>query len=236
MPPDDLVSTERRGPVAVLTLNRPDKRNALSVALRRRLAGALEETGADETVAVLVITGAPPAFCAGMDRAEFGGDESHRRDLFDTSRGLYAALEALPVPAVAAVNGPALGGGFALAAGCDVRVASAAATFGHPEVSLGIPASYGFLLRVLGDPAARELAFTGRIVGAEEAMALGIVREIAGDAVGRAVEIAEEMARNGRAVLEATKRIVRESNAGGAARRAWDAELRMFHRALFPEE
>lgn len=232
----NLVLTERRGAVALITLNRPQKRNALSIELRRLLARTLEETGRDGSVAAVVLTGAPPAFCAGMDTGQFGGDEANRRALFDSSRDVFGALLRLPIPIVAAVNGPALGGGAVLAAECDLRIAAPSATFGSPEVRLGIPASYGSLLRVLPDQLARELAYTGRILSAEEALALGVVREVAEDAVARALALAEEMAALGRPVLEMTKGLIVASTAGGTASRAWEAELAMFHRALFPEE
>ncbi|MBI4729831.1 MAG: enoyl-CoA hydratase/isomerase family protein [Acidobacteria bacterium] len=230
-----LVIVERHGAVAVVTLNRPEKRNALSIALRRRLASQLRSLAGDRAVAAVVLTGAPPAFCAGMDRTEFGGDRPHRRALLDSSRELYASLNELPVPAIAAVNGPALGGGFALAACCDVRLASPTATFGHPEVALRIPASYGALLRVLPDQAARELAYTGRILRADEALRLGIVRQVAEEVVGHALALAAEMAAHGRAVVEDTKRLVIAAAASGGAARAWEAELEMFRRALFPD-
>jgi enoyl-CoA hydratase len=153
--------------------------------------------------------------------------------LYDTSAGLFESLSRVPVPTIAAVNGPALGGGSALAAACDVRLASHSATFGHPEIGFGVPPSYGALLRLgLTDQLARELAFTGRIVGAEEALALGIVRAVDDDVMGRAHRLASEMAKHGRAVLEQTKRIMIEAG-GGVAERAWDAEMALFRSVLF---
>jgi len=220
--------------IATVTLNRPDKRNALSVALRRELADAFEKLGGEPEVAVVVVTGAGSAFCAGMDKAEFGGDAAHRRDLFETSTRLFDALAKLPRPTIAAVNGPALGGGFALAAACDVRLAAPGAAFGHPEIALGIPPSYGALLRTLPDQVAREMAFTGRIVDAAEALALGIVRAVDPDVLSRAWALAREMARHGPKVLEQTKRLMIEAG-GGVAERAWEAEMALFREALFGE-
>ena len=228
-----LVRLDRHGPVTAVTLDRPQKRNALSVALRRELVACFRALASDRDVCAMVLTGAGTAFCAGMDRSEFGGDADHRRDLFESSKELFASLGELPIPAIAAINGPALGGGSALAASCDIRLASPAARLGHPEVALGIPASYAALLGMFPEQVARELAYTGRILTAEEALALGAVREVVADPVGRGVALGLEMARHGRAVLEATKRIIIETARGGAAARAWEAELRLFRQALF---
>ena len=230
----ELVLTALDDGVATVTLNRPEKRNALSLELRRELAGAFDRVGADDDVAVVVITGAGTAFCAGMDRSQFGGDDENRRELWETSARLFDSLAAVPRPTIAAVNGPALGGGSALAAVCDVRLASPAATFGHPEITFGVPPSYAALLRMVPDQLARELAFTGRIVGAEEALALGIVREVHPDVLGRAHALAAEMAKHGRPVLEQTKRIMIEAG-GGVAERAWQAEMALFRAVLFGE-
>jgi enoyl-CoA hydratase/carnithine racemase len=232
----ELVLTGLEGAVATVTLNRPDKRNALSIELRRELSEVFEHVADDPSVSVVVLTGAGTAFCAGMDRSQFGGDEANRRALYETSTGLFDALMRVPLPTIAAVNGPALGGGSVLAAACDVRLAAPTATFGHPEIGFGVPPSYGGLLRLgLSDQLAREFAFTGRIVGADDALALGIVREVAPDVVARAQELGKEMAQHGRKVLEQTKRIMLEAG-GGVAERAWDAEMALFRSVLFREE
>ena len=230
-----LVLSTFDGGVATIVMNRPDKRNALSIDLRRELADAFDRAGADESVSVVILTGAGTAFCAGMDRTQFGGDDANRAALLETSVRLYESLSAVPVPTIAAVNGPALGGGSALAATCDIRLASPSATFGHPEIGFGVPPSYGALLRLgLSDQLARELAFTGRIFEAKEALTLGVVRDIADDVVGRASDLAGEIAKHGRRVLEQTKRIMREAG-GGVAQRAWAAEMALFRSVLFQE-
>ncbi len=229
-----LVVTEVAEGVAVVTLNRPDKRNALSIELRHELASALARAGTDESVCAVVLTGAGPAFCAGMDTSQFGGDAANRRALFDSTQVLFDAVAAVPVPLIAAVNGPALGGGFALAAGCDVRFASLSASFGVPEIKLGIPSSYASLLLTVPDQVARELAFTGRIVGADDALALGIVREVHADVLARARAVAAEMAQHGRRVLETTKTLVRRGN--GDPERAWVAEMELFRQVVLGSE
>jgi len=230
----ELVLVDSADAVATVTLNRPEKRNALSLELRRDLGDEFERLGAAADVAVVVLTGAGTAFCAGMDRTQFGGDDANRREIWETSNRLFDALSAVAAPVIAAVNGPALGGGCALAAVCDVRLASPTATFGHPEIKLGIPPSYAALLRMLPDQIAREMAFTGRVVEANEALALGIVREIADDVVGRAQELAKEMAQHGAAVLRQTKKLMIEAG-GGVAEAAWRAEMALFGRVLFGE-
>jgi enoyl-CoA hydratase/carnithine racemase len=230
----ELVLVDTADAVATVTLNRPEKRNALSLELRRELAACFERLGSDPSVAVVVVTGAGTAFCAGMDRTQFGGDSDNRRAIWETSNALFDTLSQLPRPTIAAVNGPALGGGFALAAVCDVRISSPAGTFGHPEIGLGIPPSYAALVRALPDQVAREMAFTGRVIDAREAHALGIVREVTDDAVSRAQGLAEEMARHGVKVLEQTKRLMLEAG-GGVAQAAWEAEMRLFRAVLFGE-
>jgi enoyl-CoA hydratase len=231
----ELVLTTSADAVATVTLNRPDKRNALSIELRRELADTFERVGADDGVAVMVVTGAGTVFCAGMDRTQFGGDEANRRALYETSERLYDSLTRVPVPTIAAVNGPALGGGSVLAACCDVRLAAPSATFGNPEITFGVPPSYGGLLKLgLPDQLAREFAFTGRIAGAEEALSLGIVRGVHPDVVGAAHELAKQMAQHGRAVLTMTKKIMIDAG-GGLAQQAWDAELALFRSVLFKE-
>jgi enoyl-CoA hydratase/carnithine racemase len=128
--------------VVLLTLDRREKRNALSLELRTELAAALEKAAAGDDTRCLVLTGAGTAFCAGMDVTQFGGDRAHKKQIVETSLRLFRALAELPLPIVAAVNGPALAGGFALALLCDVRVASTTATFGFPEIGRYIPPSY----------------------------------------------------------------------------------------------
>ncbi len=205
---------KRRGEVALVTLNRPEKRNALSIELREELARAFGEIAGDERIAVVVLTGAGSAFCAGMDTTQFGGNREHRRRLVETSTLAFDAVGQCERPIVAAVNGPAVAGGFALALLCDLRIASAAATFGYPELPRGIPPSYAAARAVLPATVAQELCLTGRIVQAPEAQKLGIVREVVGpggDIVGRALELADRITELPReAVLETKRRTLLE--------------------------
>lgn len=226
------ILVEPEGTVRVVTINRPAKRNALHIDLRRALATTFARLGTDPDVGVVVLTGAGSAFCSGMDTTQFGGDDDNRRALFESSYGLFEALRTLPKPVIAAVNGPALAGGFGLAAFADIRIAGPAATFGMPEVSLGFASSWGTLARVLPDQIARRMAFTGETIDAATALDWGLVMEVADDPLGRARELAATMARNPVSGLEGTKRLMIES-ADPALRTAWETEMRIFHSSLF---
>jgi enoyl-CoA hydratase/carnithine racemase len=172
------LSVERvEGAVAVLTLNRPEKRNALSIEMRFELASVFNELAADPDVGCLLVTGAGSAFCAGMDVTQFGGDLDNRRRIVDSSIAAFGGLGRFPKPAVAAVNGPAIAGGFALALLCDIRLASTDARFGFGELPRGVPPSYASARAALPAAPARELALTGRIVQSGEAVDLGIVSD-----------------------------------------------------------
>jgi enoyl-CoA hydratase len=182
--------------VAVVTLNRPDKRNALSIELREELTAALESLGADAELGCAVLTGAGSAFSAGMDVSQFGGDEAHRLRLVESSEQMFGALARFPLPIVAAVNGPAIAGGFVLALLCDVRIAGTAARVGFPEVGRHIPPSYAAARAALDPALARRLCLTGEVLDAAAAERLGVVSEVvADDALGtRAVELATQIA------------------------------------------
>ena len=227
-----LLSIERRGEVALVTLQRPEKRNALSIELRVELADAFGRLSGDAGVGCVVLTGAGPAFCAGMDVTQFGGDLEHKRRLVETSTLAFDAVGGCLRPVVAAVNGPALAGGFALALLCDLRVAAETATFGYPELPRGIPPSYAAARAALPATVASDLCLTGRLLGAAEAVELGVVREVAGrNAVERSLELAEQVANLPRdAVLETKRRTLLERE------RLWgflfEEERRVFSRAL----
>jgi enoyl-CoA hydratase len=199
---------DRRGRVALVTLNRPEKRNALSIELRFELAETFERLAADDEVACAVLTGAGSAFSAGMDRTQFGGDRKNRERLVESSAAAFGAVGRFPKPLLAAVNGPAVAGGFALALLCDLRAASESATFGFAELPLGIPPAYAAARAVLGAALARELCLTGRMVAAEEALGRGIVSAVHADRdlVGRALELAGSIAAASDFATRETKR------------------------------
>jgi len=167
---------EQADGVAVLTLNRPDKRNALSRELRQEIVSRLGELEKDASVRVAVLTGAPPAFCAGFDRSEFEGGEM--AEIFEESMAYHRRVHTFPKPLIAAVNGPALGGGCDLAALCDFRLASTLAVFGQPQVRFGAPAIFELMREVVGAGPAREMCLTGRRYDAREALAIGLVNRV----------------------------------------------------------
>jgi enoyl-CoA hydratase len=169
------------GGFATIRLDRPTKRNALSIQLRNELADVLSRVGGDPAVRATIVTGEPPAFCAGMDTEEFGGETEHRQALGEATDRFVAALLEHPKPLIAAVNGPALGGGFVLALLCDIRLASLTARFGFPELGRGIPASYGAARAALPVAVARDLCLTGRTIDADEALRLGVVSAVEHD-------------------------------------------------------
>jgi len=165
--------------VVTVTLDRPDKRNALSIALRDELSELLDALAVDEAVRVVVITGAGDVFCAGFDLKEFDrlDEPAFAERLWASSDRYHSTCLRFPLPMVAAVNGPALAGGFDLAVMCDLRVAADTARFAHPEVTFG-GVVYGPLHDHVGGAVARELCFTGRTVDAPEARALGLVSSV----------------------------------------------------------
>ncbi len=194
-----LVEVERDGEVAILRLNRPEKHNALSTAVEAELLAALgspEVTGAGG----LVLAGRGRSFCAGADVTEIREMSTDAvLDYYRASGRVYEAVAALPRPAVAAVHGYCLGGGFELALAAGFRVADGTARFGFPEVGLGILPSSGGTLRVVracGPVRARELLLLGDRFDAGRALALGLVTEVVpdGEALTRAVELARRIA------------------------------------------
>jgi enoyl-CoA hydratase/carnithine racemase len=231
-----LLEIERRDGVALVTLNRPEKRNALSIELRVEIGEAFTALGSDGDVGCIVLTGAGPAFCSGMDTTQFGGDAENKRRLVETSTLAFDAVGNCPRPVVAAVNGPAVAGGFALALLCDLRVAGPGARFGYPELPHGIPPSYAAARSALPAAVAQDLCLTGRPVDAAEALRLGIVREVSdGDPAARGVELAAELAAMPRdAVLATKQRVLLERR--GTWGFLFDEERSAFARALLGED
>jgi enoyl-CoA hydratase len=191
--------------VAVVRLDRPEKRNALSIALRDEMSDSLDRLAADDALRALVVTGAGDTFSAGFDLDEFA-DEQLADRLWASSDRWHRRVLTFPLPIVAAVNGAALGGGFDLAVMCDLRLASPAARFAHPEHRFS-QVVYGPLHDLVGGAVARDLALTGRSVDAPEAETLGLVsRVVPADAlVEEATAVAREIAAAPRSVLEAMK-------------------------------
>jgi enoyl-CoA hydratase/carnithine racemase len=213
MAQSSLVRTEQGPPlpdgVALLTLDRPERRNALSVELREEAAAVLARLSEDRSVRALVVTGAGAAFSSGFDLREFelaADDDDFGTRLWASADEWHRRWLGVPVPTVAAVNGPAIAGGFDLAVMCDLRVVGAEASFAHPEVRFG-DVVYGPLHDLVGGAVARDLCFTGRRVDAAEADRLGLVSRLVAthDVVDAAVELAGGIAEAPRDVLVRTK-------------------------------
>jgi enoyl-CoA hydratase len=181
-----VVLTRSDGPIAYVTIDRPEKRNALNSEVRRELLLALDRLESDPAVRVIVITGAGDrAFVAGADIGEFAerGPLEQREAM--EALPLFDRLAACPKPTIAMINGLALGGGCELALACDIRIASDAARLGQPEINLGlIPGGGGTqrLARLIGTGGAMRLILTGDVIGAEESLRLGLVDLVLPDA------------------------------------------------------
>lgn len=203
------------GPLAILTLNRPDKKNALSIALRDEFVVHLDTILDIGTVHVVIVTGAGDYFSAGFDLEEFkdAEEDGFAEKLWASSDLFHKKMIEYPLPTVAAVNGPALAGGFDLAVICDLRLASETAYFSHPEVSFG-DVAYSPLHDLVGGALARELCLTGRKVSAKEAFHLNLISQITPDQeiLTQARELAISIAQAPRDLLMRTKqKIIRRA-------------------------
>ena len=213
----DNIILEREGRTAILTINRPDKRNALNLATRREIALVLDQVAQDPGVGVLIVTGAgDAAFISGSDLNEFGRMAPLQALEFCDTLGqrLYHRFEELDLPVIAMINGLCLGGGLEVALACDIRIASDSAKFGQPEVHLGIMPGSGAtqrLPRLVGQGLAREMIFTGRVLEAEEAQRIGLINRVVPAAELRSVclEMAAEIGAKSAFSLKMAKRALR---------------------------
>jgi len=213
--------------VATLTLNRPEKRNAISFDLIDDLLRALDEV-ANSPALVLILTGAGKAFCSGMDlenlKSLIGRSPEQNLKDSETMVRLFRALYEFPKVTIAAVNGAAIAGGTGLAVLCDFTLAVPEAKFGYTEVRIGfVPAIVStFLLRQVGEKHARDLLLTGRIIGVEEALRMGLINEVvpADQLMTRARELAAQIMENSPTSLVLTKRLLSEH-----ARAELDAQI-----------
>jgi methylglutaconyl-CoA hydratase len=209
------------GGLATITLNRPEKRNAISFELINDLLRALDEVARSEAI-VLIVTGAGKAFCSGLDlenlKALIGRSPEQNLEDSETMVRLFRALYEFPKVTIAAVNGAAIAGGTGLALLCDFTLAVPDAKFGYTEVRIGfVPAIVStFLLRQVGEKQARDLLLTGRLFGADEAARMGLVREIVPpeNLMHRARELAALLMENSSASLRATKQLLTDHARG----------------------
>ncbi|HZU22013.1 MAG TPA: enoyl-CoA hydratase-related protein [Terriglobales bacterium] len=201
--------------IATITLNRPEKRNAISYELISDLLGALDEVKRQDAQ-VLIMTGAGKAFCSGMDLDNLAAITSRTPDEnlkdSETMARLFRAIYEFPKPTIAAVNGPAIAGGSGIATMCDFTLAAPEAKFGYTEVRIGfVPAIVStFLIWQIGEKRARDLLLTGRIIDALEAHRLGLVNEVLPqpDLMPRARALANEIMQNSPSSVAATKALL----------------------------
>ena len=214
----DFLLVEDRGAVRVLTMNRPDKRNALNTALTRSLLDALRAADADDAVRCVVLTGAGPGFCAGADLAEFKDlvPEFQRRveERAELTMQLHLAFSKMAKPVVTAINGAAMGGGAGLAIAGDLAVMAAGAKLGYPETRHGIVAAIVManLVRQTGRKRAFELVSLGESLTSQQALAFGLVNRVVPDAelMSEAMVLAEKLTGMNALALKATTQLFHE--------------------------
>ena len=223
-----LVDREDDG-IHAIRLNRPEKRNAISIRMRQELSACLADLAADEAVRAVILTGSGHSFSSGYDLNEFKQPERHE-DIVSTSMTYHRDLWRFPKPIIAAVNGFAMGGGFDMALFCDLRICSQRAVFGHPEIKFGAPPLYTPLRWIIGSGLARDLCLTGRHVAADEALRIGLVSEITPPEglMERALELA-------RTIIEAPPEVLLETKAFLVANehRSFEESFQLEHDAPF---
>ena len=209
------VAFEQRGPIGVLTMNRPEALNALNEQVLRDLNAALDAVEANDEVLVVILTGAGRSFVAGADIGQMKDLTPVQAKKFGSyGNQVFLKLENFPKPVIAAVNGFALGGGCELSMACDIRLASEKARFGQPEVGLGITPGFGGtqrLPRIVGVSKAMELILTAKTIKADEAKAIGLVSEVypAEELMDKAMELANAICANAQIAVCESKRCIR---------------------------
>ena len=208
-----MLQTDRRGAVLLCTLDRPEKRNSLHPDLIRELSNTLTQAGRDPSLSVVVLTGAGNTFCAGLDLTHLSSVEPHQavdylRSFFDLYRQVYELAQ----PVIAAINGPAIAGGFDIAAACDLRLCSPAASFAQTELLLGLTPILYPVYQVVGLGRAKQLALTAEAITAEEAYRIGLVNRVypADELLDQAMKLAGALGAKPRQALQETKRLSRE--------------------------
>lgn len=192
---DPVLQEQQHDALLHLTLNRPAKRNALNAELRALLGRRLDAAADDQTIGAVLLSGAGDHFCAGFDLGELSAAPDPAAVFADATR-YHRQVHTFAKPLIAAITGSAVAGGLDLALMCDLRLATPEATFGQPQVRHGIPAAFELLANTIGDPAARDLCLTGRVVDATEALRIGLVNQLVdGDQlIGIAAHLAGDIA------------------------------------------
>lgn len=215
MPDYETILVEKRGAVAVLTINRPDKLNALNSKVHVEGVAALDDLKKDDAVRVLVITGAgEKSFIAGADISEFAGKTPFEQRSGFNERTLFNSLDSFPKPVIAMINGFALGGGCELALACDIRLASERARLGQPEINLGIiPGGGGTqrLTRLVGEGKSMEIILSGDMIDAQTARDLGLVNHVYApeELEAKTFELANKIAEKSPIALQMAKEAVK---------------------------
>ncbi|MGE0602073.1 MAG: enoyl-CoA hydratase/isomerase family protein [Dehalococcoidia bacterium] len=222
---EQLVIEERRGGVLCIALNRPERHHALNNALSDAISESLERAAADPEVACVILTGTGgKAFCAGGDMLEMSGVEQSQAAKSRGAGGLFGAISRMSVPVIAAVNGYCFGGGARLAIGCDIRIASTNASFRLPGSEYGLVVAAASLPRLVGAARAKELIFTARKFGAQEAFDYGLVTSLhePGELMDAAWAMGETIAGMSRSAVAEAKRVIDTATLSDEARHMED--------------
>ena len=209
------VTLEQKGPVALITMNRPEALNALNAQVIRDLDAVLDQVEAQEDILVAVLTGSGRSFVAGADIGQMSQlTAAQAKEFGALGNRVFLKLEQLTKPTIAAVNGFALGGGCELAMACDIRLASEKAKFGQPETGLGITPGFGGtqrLPRIVGAARAMELILTARNISAAEALEIGLVSHVYApeELLDKAMELAQSIAANAQVAVRQSKAAIR---------------------------
>lgn len=245
--PEEVALYEQRDATAVITMNRPDKRNALNQELIRALTECFQRAGDDDGVRSVILTGAGKGFCAGLDLDEVADHQAQHagRNMAEADSSalmtLFETIEFCPKPTIAAVNGAAVAGGAGLMSACDLIVANEAAKIGYPEVKRGLVAVIvmTYLCRQISDRAARYLLMSGELITGKEAERIGLVNwAVPGDAVmDRAMEIAIGLRECGPESVKLTKQLINELHQLHPEERhdwaiRWNADMRQQKEAI----
>lgn len=191
-----IMATTADSGLGTIILNRPERRNAISILMRQEISVCLTTWNKDDNEGCVIVTGAGSTFSSGLDLDEFKQVECHPELLASSSR-YHLDLWNFSKPTIAVINRPAMGGGCDLACFCDIRIAAISASFGHPEIKFGAPPLYTPLRRIVGDGYTRDLCLTGRRIGSAEAMRIGLV-----SAVYEVEQLPEESGKLAAAILE----------------------------------
>jgi enoyl-CoA hydratase len=208
-----MLTIERHANILLLTLNRAEKRNSLHPDLIDHLSNALDDAADDESLNVVVVTGSGTTFCAGLDLNYLLGRETAGKIAYvESAFALFRRIYALPQPVIAAVNGPAVAGGFDLAAMCDLRLCSQTAIFAQTEILLGLTQIAYPLYKIVGFGRAKEMAMTGDAISADEAYRIGLVNRIYPDdeLLEEALKLAGKLASRPRQAMFESKRLSHE--------------------------